>query len=407
MATASQSLGSLETAVFNAGADPVGYSTAAVSGVRDARVFGTRAMAREMLGISGQPPPRLSGLGVNVVIVDRGLNKEAIDRLERDNWGDGFDVAVAHRDGSERQVVKAGLAPLDSHGMMIARNVLDIVPMAKLYDAPLLPPLIAEPRIFASTANATYRAILDKIEQQRRQSGANTPWIIVNAWAIFDRSTEWPPGDYTQNRHFGIEVRRSEALTVTWGHPLNMIIEEAIRSNVDVVFGAGNCGQFSTSLRCGQRDRGPGCSIWGANGHPSVVTVGAVSTDGAWMGYSSEGPAQWSVHRSDALNEVEIKKPDIVAPSQFREDKDASLVNSGTSAAAGLAAGVIAAIRSTKDHHWGPNELAPLDLKDAMLKTARGGGGGWNPRVGHGILHLPGLIEELERRDQGIRIDQA
>ena len=48
-----------------------------------------------------------------------------------------------------------------------------------------------------------------------------------------------------------------------------------VNDGIDVVFSAGNCGQFCPDRRCGETDRGPGHSIWGANSHPRVLTFGA------------------------------------------------------------------------------------------------------------------------------------
>src|SRR5205823_643362 len=110
-------------------------------------------------------------------------------------------------------------------------------------------------------------------------------------------------------------------------HPLNIIVGQAA-SEHDVVFAAGNCGQFGPMARCGVHDVGPGHSILGANSHPDVLTVGAVRTDGLWLGYSSQGPGA-----------LYPDKPDLCAASQFSDNEDAYAGNTGTSAACALAAG--------------------------------------------------------------------
>ena len=38
------------------------------------------------------------------------------------------------------------------------------------------------------------------------------PWVLVNAWSIFDRSSELPPGDYTGNP----------------GHPFNVVVDAMV-----------------------------------------------------------------------------------------------------------------------------------------------------------------------------------
>jgi subtilisin family serine protease len=69
------------------------------------------------------------------------------------------------------------------------------------------------------------------------------------------------------------------------------------------------------------------------------------------------------------------------------------MVNSGTSAATGLAAGVVAAVRSNPK--WGPKAVPPTKLKAAINDSARGQGGNWNARTGHGILDARALLEKL------------
>jgi subtilisin family serine protease len=161
-------------------------------------------------------------------------------------------------------------------------------------------------------------------------------------------------------------------------------IGELVEEGADVVFCAGNCGQFSASPRCTADDRGQGRSIWGANAHPDVVTVGAVSVAAGWIGYSSEGPAIWRYGPA----ERQLEKPDLVAPSHFAEDDDPALINSGTSAATALVAGAIAALRSEQS---GCRELSPAEMRQALIENALGSGRGWDRRMGHGIINIAPL----------------
>jgi hypothetical protein len=260
---------------------------------------------------------------------------------------------------------------------------LDLAPDAKVWDVPIIPEQISDPALFASRANAVYLRILEQIRAQ--QATSNARWIIMNAWAVYDRSKEWPPGDYTQNRHLQVSLEFTEAMrkqfAIRMEHPLIATVEALVAADIDVVFSAGNCGVVRPSARCGALDRGRGRSIWGANAHPHVVTVGAVSASANWMGYSSEGPAVWM--RAD--QEVRMDKPDIAAPSEFFEDDDAAMLSSGTSAAAAIVAGAMAALRSEASP-W--RSLSPAALKQKLIETARPAGEGWNGRTGHGVLDL-------------------
>src|SRR5262249_18375501 len=159
------------------------------------------------------------------------------------------------------------------------------------WDMPLLPPRITDLDRFLSDAIAAFLQVLVDIPVA---SGAFAgPWILCNAWSVYDRNREFPRGHYTNNS----------------SHPFNILISVMDFFGREIVFAAGNCGQFCPDQRCGVRDRGPGESILGANSHPHVLTVGAVRADGMWLGYSSEGPGRLAAN-----------KPDVCAPSEFSED---------------------------------------------------------------------------------------
>jgi hypothetical protein len=318
-------------------------------------VFGHRSDARNLLDLGGLG----SGKSVNVVIVDEGLDRNHIPPA---NWGGGLGYKGK----------PPGSAPRDSHGMMVARNVLDIAPNAILYDVPLIPERIVNVLPFASDAHAIYCVLEVGITFLRLLPRWSGPWVILNAWAIFDRASETPLGDYTQNTH-------------PLGHPFNNIVGGVVGTGIDVIFAAGNCGQFCPSDRCGPIDRGPGHSIWGANSHPAVITVGAVRTDELWLGYSSQGPGQPLLAG---------QKPDFCAPSNFRETIDAAVQNTGTSAAAALTAGVVAALRS--DPRWPAALVAPAAFKQRLIVTARQTAGpAWSDRIGFGILDAAAAFQRL------------
>jgi hypothetical protein len=369
------------SALLNIGADPRGH-LCTLCPAAPARPFGNRSRIREMMGIKELRD--LRGRGVNVVIFDQGLNREEIEAHPSASWGGGLAPGPNRSRRTGATLLEPGTASRASHGMMMARNILDVAPEAKLFDVPLIPPQISRPHVFASTAHATYQAVLDEINQ-RRKGDPGGAWIFVNAWAIFDRSDEAPKGNYTRNEHEKFMPLRTGGTVRVVGHPLNKLMSTAASQRIDVIFGAGNCGEFTISGRCGPNDRGEGRSIWGANAHPEVLTVGAVSANAEWLGYSSQGPAPWGG----------AQKPDICAPSHFSEDHDPSVVNSGTSAATGLAAGIIAAVRGNPE--WSPDKLSPAALKAKINAAARGPNGTWNSRMGNGMLDARTILNELKK----------
>ncbi|HKU98717.1 MAG TPA: S8 family serine peptidase [Vineibacter sp.] len=335
-------------------------------GARPDVAFGTRTAALRKLGIGPgglalPKGPTLTGKGVNVVIVDQGLNAS---RIPEGHYG-----GVWENSGTKWALLPyATTAPLSRHGDMVARNVRSIAPEATIFDCRLIPPAIAEVDQFVSDAHAAYATIAANIAKAPSVGLPNGPWVFVNAWAVYDRRLEVPAGDYSDNP----------------AHPFNAAIQAlAANGTADIVFAAGNCGQFCPHPRCGSNDRGPGHSIHGANAHPAVITAGAVRADGMWIGYSSQGPGP---------AQMAHEKPDLCAPSQFCEDDDAFVINGGTSTACGLVAGVVAALRS----NWSPQVLPPAALKAALLANTKGSAAAsWNPRFGHGILDAQAALNAL------------
>jgi subtilisin family serine protease len=332
----------------------------------DQMLFGDRAAAARLTRsryLSRQGRQGLTGNGVNIVVIDQGFDRNQVKNFGG-GWAQGGVVPGATRRG---------------HGPMIVRNIWDAAPDSTFWDLPLIPLAIDNVDAFISTAIAAVGQVLQfiaKLQQPR-------PWILVNAWAIYDRASEYPIGQYTQNPN----------------NFFNQLIGQAVDKGRDVIFAAGNCGQFCPSRQCGRLDVGPGYSIWGANSHPRVLTTGAVRTDARWLGNSSQGPGQPL---------LSLAKPDLCLPSNFRDEHDAFtgntaepyvgdrgtpfIANTGTSAACGLAAGIVAALRSA----WGPMTVTPDFLIQRLNATARKTEGPlWNGRLGNGILDAQAAYDNL------------
>jgi len=343
-------------------------------------IFANRADAERLCGIDylksrngtmiGGKKTITSGAGVNIAIVDQGLNMNQLGNSYGGGWcvGNTQPGTTNPPPGTIHR----------SHGMMIAHNIHQVAKDAKFFDLPLVPWNITNIPVFLSLAYAAFTKMLDEISVYRSGNGNfSGPWILINPWGIFDTRSEYPSGDYTNNPN----------------NCFNLLVASAVRSGIDVIFAAGNCGQFCPDWRCGPTDVGPGHSIWGANSLSDVLTVGAVRADTIWLGYSSQGPGQAN---------LDPAKPDLCAPSQFCESDDASSLNTGTSAACAIAAGVVAALRS----NWNSATVSPAQLKSILNNTSRKPPGlqQGNPlshRFGNGILdakaafsNMPGSLSE-------------
>ena len=199
------------------------------------------------------------------MIVDQGL-----DAALTPNFGGGW-ISGGDPPGTTKR----------GHGAMVARNVLHAAPAARIFDCRIVPDRIGSVGHFMSDAQAAVQQMLLDIELQRYLGYWREPWVFVNAWGLFSRSQD-PEGNYSANPL----------------HPINLLMDFIDGRGHDVVFAAGNCGQFCPSPRC-DWDAGPGRTIVGANSHPKVLTVGAVRTDGLWLGYSSQGPGQEELSPDD------------------------------------------------------------------------------------------------------------
>jgi hypothetical protein len=313
-------------------------------------MFGTRRRAHALMGIGEKDPQ--CGIGVNVVIVDQGLNKSYIQHLGG-KFGGGW-----HMRGTERP----GDYPF-GHGSMLARNILAIAPGATLFDVPAIPMEMEETKKFISTIHAAFNQLVADIEALEETKGkpSRQSWVFTNAWATFNRGQEHPDGDYSCREK----------------HQFNQLVDY-MAGKYDMVFAAGNCGQFCPSWQCGANDIGPKHSIIGANSLPNVLTVGAVRADGMWLGYSSQGPGTLSDY-----------KPDLCAASQFSEDDDASMMNTGTSAACACASGVVAALRSRDPNlKRGTATIKAILTQSVTHRPALAPGQDWDNQLGHGIINL-------------------
>lgn len=333
------------------------------------RRFATRRHAESLIGTKALHDAGLTGKNVKIVLVDQGLSRDYVNGLGFGaRFGDDLIFSIT-LDGITRVSGQAN-SPYEkaprTHGSMMVRSLLHLAPDAKIYDFPLIPPQVSSVTSFALSAIFPFfvlRFIANFIPG---------PWIFVNAWGVDDRFGEYIWGDYTNRRTHGLNVQIG-----------------ALGQAHDVVFAAGNSGQFCPDLEAGPYDRGPRQSILGANGHPNVTSVGAVRADALWIGTSSQGPGPDDFDFGDT--EVN-QKPDYCAPSWFVEVHDAALRSGGTSAATAVAAGVLAALREK----WKVGQVSPEALRAFMRTSARRDWHTqWNGRMGDGIIDVAATIDAL------------
>jgi serine protease AprX len=234
------------------------------------------------------------------------------------------------------------------HGNMVAIDALGMAPKASLYDV-----RISDGSPNAARMSDAIAGIQWAIEKYR---ATGTPQILCCGWGIYNRSHDLV---YAANAN----------------HPLTRKIVEAIEEGMLVVFSAGNGGQSCPATWC-NGDAGPGNSIWGANGHPRVITVGAVNKNEQLVGYSSQGPAALDEH-----------KPDFCGISHFA---GYFCSDSGTSAACAVAAGVVALLKQVRP------TLTQEAVKRLLKSTAKDiGPPGWDRHSGSGIIQVKAAYDKL------------
>src|SRR5881628_2620971 len=288
-------------------------------------------------------------------------DEEAVHRLRRER---GMDVVGVFADpavsifpsaycgsgavGTADDVARRfGVSALRAHGLTgksVHVAVVDTgidgsripVPEATIYDYALLR---TEAGTWAAFLSDAIAAFADLIEQVNANPGR---WVVNNSWGMFDRSEDaaiGSPENYSANPD----------------HPFNQITGGLVAAGADVFFAAGNCGTPCPDGRCGTADTGPGQSIHGANSHPDVVTVAAVTVTDRRLGYSSQGPGG-----------LHTRKPDLAGFSHFA-GSGVQPGDGGTSAASPVAAGEVPP----------PTGWTPEPAK--WLKPARSGLRVWSP----------------------------
>ncbi|HEX2061265.1 MAG TPA: S8 family serine peptidase, partial [Thermoanaerobaculia bacterium] len=313
---------------------------AASAGGVDCRPFRpavTRAVIRQLLGVNAIWNAGFRGQNIVVGIIDEGVSDQFYPVIG------GF---------SRPNSPPPGSADVTSHGSMCAADILVAAPSAKLYDYPFL----GKPN--SGGALAMFQAVLN----QRRVDG--TPHLTNNSYSFVGK----PPQAQMPNHE-------------VWdpNHPVHRKVREVVASGAPAFFAAGNCGGDCASSKCHISGIGPGQSIHASNSLPEVITVAAVNSRHQRIGYSSQGPGGFFA-----------QKPDVSAYSHFFGNfgpgrpagGDASSFDSGTSAAAPVAAGVAALLMSAI-----PN-LDPVRLKNALIRGATNlGQPGWDPDTGFGVIN--------------------
>jgi subtilisin family serine protease len=295
----------------------------------------------------------MDGRGVLLAIVDTGINLAHLQAAGRPIQ---LDVA---RSWVPAPGLVPGQAPV-GHGTMCAFDAAIAAPRATFLDIQLLNSTAGGPGIsgLLSDAVRAYAHLLAVLNAPRRPGDLRS-MVVNNSWAMFHPSWDFPVGDprnYSDNPN----------------HPFNRIVASLERAGADIVFAAGNCGADCPDNRC---QGVVGNTIYGANGHPSVITVAGVDVNHARVGYSSQGPGR-----------LARNKPDLAGYTHFR-GSGVYAADGGTSAAAPVVAGVVAAVRTRRPFNAGNPATLPSALRTLLRNTCTDlGAGGFDFDTGFGVV---------------------
>jgi len=147
------------------------------------------------------------------------------------------------------------------------------------------------------------------------------------------------------------------------------------------VFAAGNCGAQCPDSRCQGVSTN---AIYGANGHPSVLSVAGVDINSERVGYSAIGPGR-----------LADRKPDIAGYTHFK-GSEVFDNDGGTSAACPVVAGAVAAVRTKRAYDAADPATSPAAIRALMTSTARDlGAAGYDYEHGYGSVDGAKLRDEV------------
>ena len=325
--------------------------------------MGTDADVERLLCVPQMRAVGMDGTGVLLAIVDTGINLAYLT-------AHGKPIFI---DAVRSWVPAAGMIPGNApvnHGTMCAFDAAIAAPKAIFLDVQLLRSTATGPSIMSGLLSDAVRAYshLCTVMIAPRRPGEHRSMVVSNSWGMFHPSWDLPvgdPGNYSDNPN----------------HPFNKIVGALEQVGADILFAAGNCGCDCPDSRCQGLCRN---AIYGANGHPSVLTIAGVDITKTRVGYSSQGPGRLSRN-----------KPDLCGYTHFK-GSGVYTADGGTSAATPVVAGVVAAVRERRPYDPGNPAVSAAAVRALMRATAEDRGtAGFDFDYGFGVVGGCALYRRL------------
>jgi hypothetical protein len=314
-----------------------------------------------LLGVANLKNCGMDGSGVLLAVVDGGVNMGYLNKKGK-NPSFSVEQSWIYDPGLTPGAMPVGHGTLCAYNACIAAPACTILDIAALHGAPSV-----QDGMLSDVLKA-YAHLLDIMQQYTKGGGPSL--VVTNSWGLYYPPTQDYPADDPSNYSYHA------------GHPFNLMVGTLEAAGADIVFAAGNCGPECPVWLCGDQVHK---SIYGANGHPKVLTVGGVDTNMERVGYSSIGPA-W----------LADKKPDICGYTHFKGSGADGDADTGTSTAAPVVAGVVAAIRSKRPYNSSLPESFPEAIRNLITSTAFDlSPSGFDYKTGYGIVDGHALWTKL------------
>jgi serine protease AprX len=306
----------------------------------------------------------LDGSNVAIAIVDTGINLGHLEAVL--GWRPNLDVDNSWTPPNAS--TSPGEWPVD-HGTMCAFDALIAAPNATLIDVPVLSANMAGGgSIMSSTLAAGLLAYSYLYGSWNSGLGSGdlsqyNGLVCSNSWGIFHPSWDFPRG------HRGRYCDNPR-------HPFMLQLEAMSKGAIDMFFAAGNCGADCPDGRCQNRVVE---AVMGASASIDVMSIAGCDINEERVGYSSQGPGITGLHQM---------KPDITSYTHFLGSRafGDDQPDSGTSAACPVAAGCMAALRTSVSPRTPATTYMMYDHLRLNSMVPPGQVQGWNADFGHGII---------------------